>query len=159
MVSIEIVPERDPDTIHDTIRVPRDFRLEDFITTMALPRDSVPDDRTGPFVRRSAPYELVEVVEQAPATYGVVDEEPSSAASSSDFTRRHGTSEFAAFKASWSCHTGWFKMTNDSLAMIPEDEEFAPAPAAPSQLRLYALAAAIGVLALGLGIAIAMLAL
>ncbi len=61
LVAIEIVPP-EPFTGDQTIRVSRRLSVEDFITTIKFPSAAkTEDERTGPFVRGSAPYELVEL--------------------------------------------------------------------------------------------------
>jgi hypothetical protein len=155
LVAVEIVPEREPGD--DTIKVVRDWRLEDFITTMKLPlaARAVDESSTSPFVRQSLPYELLEIA-SVPEASGVVPvvAPPAPSPRHDDFTRRHGTSEFAAFRPSASLANAWFTRTGDSLG--PLDEYL---PAAPSRAPLYVAVAAICVLALALGISIPLLAL
>jgi len=61
LVAIEIVADREPDDV--TAKVVREFTTEDFVTTIKFPRELlVEGEGTSPFVRHSAPYELVEML-------------------------------------------------------------------------------------------------
>ncbi len=151
LVEIEIVPEREVG--EDTIKVARTFILEDFIRTMKLPIEAV-QETTSRFVKRSAPYERVELVPEASV-------EPS--ASGSDWSRRLEPAEFAAAMQPpvrpVGVETGWF--THTDAALPPLDEYFPPPPAAATPSKALWIAGAIvgGVVAVGVGIAIAMIAL
>jgi len=153
LVAIEIVPEHEPGD--QTIKVTRDFTLEDFVTTRKFPCDSKTEEAgTVPF-RRSAPYELVELAEPEVRCEASV----ASAAvgrTSADFTRRLRASDFAAtFRTTGSFETGWFAVSEDSIAKLEIDELTTPT----ARPRLYVTVLLLSAFAVALGVGIAMFAL
>ena len=151
LVAIEIVPEHEPGD--QTIRVVREFAVEDFVTTRKFPCDSrAEEDGTVPF-RRSAPYELVELEEVRCAASGVTS---AAAGRSTDFTRRLSSSDFAAtFRTTGSFETGWFAVSEDSIAKLEIGELTTPT----SRPLVYVTVLLLSAFAVALGVGIAMFAL